>query len=65
MMLAERGLLPEELALNLAKMAGFRNLLVHGYASVDDTAMLGFMRHNLRDVEDFLDHVLRLAGEQD
>lgn len=63
MLLAQAGLLSETLALNLSKMAGFRNLLVHGYGEVDDAVMLGFMRRNLQDVEDFLSGVRQLAGE--
>jgi uncharacterized protein YutE (UPF0331/DUF86 family) len=63
MLLAQAGLLSETLALNLSKMAGFRNLLVHGYGEVDNAVMLAFMRHNLEDVEDFLSCVQQLAGE--
>jgi len=63
MLLAQAGLLSEALALNLSKMAGFRNLLVHGYGAVDNAVMLAFMRHNLEDVEGFLSCVQRLAGE--
>ncbi len=63
MLLAQAGLLSETLALNLSKMAGFRNLLVHGYGAVDNAVVLAFMRHNLEDVEDFLSCVQQLAGE--
>lgn len=55
--LGEIGLLPEDLALRLAKMAGFRNLLVHGYASVDNVRMLHIMRNNLGDLEQYLTHI--------
>lgn len=58
--LARGGVLDEELALRLAKMAGFRNLLVHGYAAVEDHRMLEMMRNDLRDVIQFLECVQRL-----
>jgi len=64
LVLAEHGCLDRELAKRLAKMAGFRNLLVHRYTEVDDTHLLRLMRHNLGDVEAYLRVVHRLVKEK-
>lgn len=49
--LARGGYIPEELAAPLAAMARFRNLLVHGYARVDDEIVLDVLQgRNLDDL---------------
>ncbi len=59
--LGQAGVLPSGLAEDLARMAGFRNVLVHGYAGVDDVALLAFMRERLGDFDRFVTAVARLA----
>lgn len=54
LLLGEMGVVPEDLAVRLGKMAGFRNLLVHGYAKVDNARMLQIMRNDLGDLEQYL-----------
>ena len=54
LLLGNNEIIPVELSLKLAKMAGFRNLLVHGYAKVDNRKMLEIMRVNNVDVERWL-----------
>jgi uncharacterized protein YutE (UPF0331/DUF86 family) len=56
--LAEAGWLPDEH--EFAAMAGFRNLLVHGYAEVDDERV----RHVLRTRLDDLDAFRRAVAER-
>jgi uncharacterized protein YutE (UPF0331/DUF86 family) len=51
--LGRSGWLPEELAASLAAMARFRNLLVHGYAEVDDDTVVAVLHG---DRLDDLDH---------
>jgi uncharacterized protein YutE (UPF0331/DUF86 family) len=51
--LATAGFLPGELAPVLADMAGFRNLLVHGYAKVDDRRVIEILRTGPSDLEAF------------
>lgn len=51
--LEEHGLLAPELATRLAAAAGFRNLLVHEYARVDDRRVHAFLVDGLRDLEAF------------
>ncbi len=57
--LAERGVLPREYADSIRGMAGFRNLLVHGYARVDLGRLLEFLRTRLDDFATFAGHVVR------
>jgi uncharacterized protein YutE (UPF0331/DUF86 family) len=55
--------LPEPLSDNLQKMAGFRNLLVHGYQTVDRRILRHVVEHNLDDLLAFVQairtHLLR------
>lgn len=60
--MADNGLLDEELADHLGEMCGFRSLLVHGYDRIDDTRMLAIIREDLGDLELFLDAVTRLRS---
>lgn len=57
LILGENDLIGKELSLRLAKMAGFRNLLVHGYAEVDDHKMFAIMNDNLDDIDRWLEYV--------
>jgi len=57
MILAESGVIPESLAVEVAKMIGFRNLLVHGYAALDLELEYRFLETRLHDFEDYMKHV--------
>ena len=52
-------------------MAGFRNILVHGYAKVDDHKMFEIMQNNMGDVKQWLEELQNLltsngiGGEND
>lgn len=52
--LGDNGIIDVGLAERLAKMAGFRNLLVHRYGDVKDERMLEIMRNDLGDVDKYL-----------
>ena len=52
--LAEAGLLPQDLAQWLGRMARFRNLLVHLYWQVDDGRVWQTLQNDLKDLEDYL-----------
>jgi len=58
----EHKLIDADLARRLGQMAGFRNLLVHGYSKIDDRLMLKIIRSDLGDLELFIEEILRLAG---
>jgi uncharacterized protein YutE (UPF0331/DUF86 family) len=51
--LEEHGLLPDGLATQLSAAAGFRNLLVHEYARIDDRRVHDFMAEGLDDLRAF------------
>lgn len=57
--LNEEGILEKQLAQNLAKMAGFRNLLIHKYWDVDDKRILQILRSGaLEDLRQFGDKLV-------
>jgi uncharacterized protein YutE (UPF0331/DUF86 family) len=61
--LAQAGWLPTPQSDRLRKMAGFRNLLVHGYAAVDPEIVRDVVEHHLGDLLEFVAAVRgRLAG---
>ena len=53
-LLARRGLLPAELANRLGHMAGFRNVLVHGYQDVDLAVVQDVLANRLDDLLAFV-----------
>lgn len=59
--LQKLGLLDDDLAGRLVRMARFRNILVHRYWDLDPQRVLRYARENLGDFEDFLALIGRLA----
>jgi uncharacterized protein YutE (UPF0331/DUF86 family) len=55
--LTRAGLVPQELGIPLAKMAGFRNVLVHAYVEVDVALLAQVVRERLEDLERFVSAV--------
>ena len=62
-LLAVHGVIDDELGLRLARAVGFRNVLVHGYAEVDDDLVVGYLEH-LQDLDDFIAAVHDWASRQ-
>jgi uncharacterized protein YutE (UPF0331/DUF86 family) len=63
--LAEEEIIPRDLLPALMQMAGFRNLIVHDYARVDDALVYGILKRHLTDFERFAASISRfLAGSQ-
>ena len=56
--LGKRGIISRDLAEKLADMARFRNLLVHGYARVDNARVLEIVKEELDDIEAFVKEIL-------
>lgn len=52
--LAEANILPVSQLSNFQAMAGFRNILVHEYAGLDDAAVFGVLKRRLDDFDIFL-----------
>jgi uncharacterized protein YutE (UPF0331/DUF86 family) len=63
-LLARHGVLAPDLAEQLARATGFRNLLVHGYAEIDDDRVVGNL-DELHAFDDFIDQVRAWASRQD
>jgi uncharacterized protein YutE (UPF0331/DUF86 family) len=52
--LARTGWLSPRLTDTMHKMAGFRNVVVHGYQAVDKAVLVDIVRHRLGDLLDFV-----------
>jgi uncharacterized protein YutE (UPF0331/DUF86 family) len=63
--LAEAGLIDDDLAARLRDMARFRNLLVHGYATVDDDRVAAIVTGDVDDVERFAPRMAGIGGAAD
>lgn len=57
--LAQLSALPAELASRLRPMAGFRNVLVHGYLQTDLAVVERILSEKLAELEEFADHIER------
>jgi uncharacterized protein YutE (UPF0331/DUF86 family) len=53
-LIAARGFIAKDLAERLRRMAGFRNILVHGYAEVDPLVVKDVLENHLGDLDDFV-----------
>jgi uncharacterized protein YutE (UPF0331/DUF86 family) len=62
--LAEGGLLSEETAALLRDTARFRNLLVHGYAKIDDSRVVEILKSRTDDLVAFRIALARAAGDR-
>lgn len=49
--------LSEENVSNLKMMKKFRNVLVHGYAKIDDYKVFKILNDNMEDIEKFIDEI--------
>ncbi|MFQ6058747.1 MAG: DUF86 domain-containing protein [Anaerolineae bacterium] len=55
--LGRHRIIPYEFAERIAPMAGFRNILVHEYLTVDPTIVYDNLQHGLADFELFIEHI--------
>lgn len=62
-LLARHGVVEADLAERLARATGFRNVLVHGYAEVDDDLVVANL-DELDDLQAFVDQVRAWARDQ-
>ena len=56
-LLERAGWIAPRLGLELRKMAGFRNVLVHGYVAVDAAIVRDALEHRLQDIESFVESI--------
>lgn len=59
--LRDAGLLPASLAESLVRMARFRNLLVHEYATLEPAKVVAILHDSLDDLRSYRDEILKLA----
>lgn len=57
--LAKIEVIDKKLAEKLADMARFRNILVHGYAKIDNLKVLEVVKEDLEDIEEFIGQILK------
>ncbi|QDA31603.1 DUF86 domain-containing protein [Thermococcus indicus] len=62
--LADIGAIDGELAERLARMAKFRNVLVHRYWRIDDGLVFEIMENDIRDLEEFVRAVGKYVERQ-
>lgn len=63
--LAEMGILPHDFAAGFRGVAGFRNILVHGYLDVDVATVHRLLNEDLDDFSTFARHVVAYLGLPD
>ena len=56
--LNQEQIVPDDLLPNLLNMSGFRNLIVHDYARIDDAAVFGILKRHLGDFDRFAEVVV-------
>jgi len=56
--LAKAGIIPKDYAETMASMIGFRNLLVHDYASINLNLVYEFLRTKLSDLNAFIKYIV-------
>lgn len=55
--LSEHGIIPKKFAEELAKMVGFRNILVHDYAKIDEDIILDILSNRLEDFIKYMNYI--------
>jgi len=62
--LAEAKIIPKAFAETIASMIGFRNLLVHDYASINLNLVYEFLQTRLPDFENFIKYIAKWLGKK-
>ncbi len=64
LILAEGGIIPEDLARSLAQATGSRNIIVHGYLPVALDIVYQTIQENLGDIESYCRHIVQYLARQ-
>ena len=59
LILGENSILPIHFAKKVAKMAGFRNILVYGYSDIDENLVYDSLTQDFTDFEEFIKYILK------
>jgi uncharacterized protein YutE (UPF0331/DUF86 family) len=62
--LAEEGVIRKELLADLARMASFRNLIVHDYARIDNEIVYRILRERLDDFDRYAQAIVRHTADR-
>jgi uncharacterized protein YutE (UPF0331/DUF86 family) len=62
--LNKNNIIGENLSSDLVNMARFRNVLVHGYAKIDNSRVILFIKERLIYVENFIKEILKLIKNE-
>jgi len=62
--LGKNGIISEELAENLAKMARFRNLLIHRYGEINAEYIVEILDKHLQDIIEFMEKIRKFMEKQ-
>lgn len=58
LILGKISIIPKEFAKKIAKMAGFRNILIHNYLEINERLVFEYLQNNLSDFEDFNKYII-------
>lgn len=61
--LAKEKIINKELSENLVKIAGMRNILVHGYTEIQRDKVYNAIKNNLGDLEEFVAQIQRFLDK--
>ena len=59
MILGKNGILPDSFAKKIVKMAGFRNILVHGYVDIKKSMIYDHLQERLSDFDEFMKYIVK------
>jgi len=63
LILGKNSVIPENFAEKIAKMAGLRNILVHGYSEIDEIIIYNHVKHDLDDFRKFIKYIIQYLDE--
>ncbi|MHA1379513.1 MAG: type VII toxin-antitoxin system HepT family RNase toxin [Candidatus Helarchaeota archaeon] len=63
LILGKNSILPNNFAIKIAKMGGFRNILVHDYTDLNHEIVYEHLVNELSDFDDFIKYILKFMKE--
>ncbi len=63
MILGKNGILPEDFTNKIVKMAGFRNILVHGYVDIKKSVIYDHLQQRLSDFDEFTKYIVKFLDK--
>ncbi len=63
--LGENNVIPNDFAENIKDITGFRNILVHGYTSVDMDKVYSILKNRLEDIDKFIKYISEYSDKME